>query len=79
MLKYCFARVCRWTTGRECDPQAKKTLLYSLYSSKNRTFIRFFDKTAGEKKTNMNYKVINMMNSFCICLKNIQIAIEPLS
>ena len=58
-------------TRTSCDPQAKKTLLYSLYCSKNRTFISVFDKTTGEKKTNMNYKVINMMNSFCICLKNI--------
>ena len=55
-------------TRMSCDQQGKKTLLYSLYCSKNRTFISFFDKTTGEKKTKMNYKIINM-NSFCIYFK----------
>ena len=79
MLKVCFAEFVggqqdanvTWPTREE------NFTVFSLLLQKSHVY-KFFWQDNWRKKTNMNYKVINMMNSFCICLKNIQIAIEPL-
>ena len=70
MLKVCFARVCRWTTGRECNVTSKGKKLYCtlFIAPKIARLYIFLTRQLEKKKTKMNYKIINM-NSFCICLK----------